>query len=415
MSVEELQARIDKYEVDIKGLENRKRATQRQLNAIRDPVARLPVELSSEIFLHCLPQQRKPDSCTAPMLLLSVCNTWTDIVLSTPALWSTIYLDFPGADILKAWLQRARSYPLSIHLHRSLDHSVATVLNQYATRLRSLEIHEEALDASVVENLGTFPRLQVLTVGSLVDEDEFEDDDDDVVVNHLTISTGILRMAPNLVQCTIRGAELYPDSYSGGQLILPSLRCLKVGDNITNLCHFDDDDDILRHVSLPALETLFLSLSRITGTDFLRFLERSLPPLQRLVLGQGCMFLDFIELDRCLRVVPSLKELELVGKATLFLEDFLSALAVDELSQFLPNLRSLRIQQFKYSDTERAASYQTVLRALSARRQLVSFTYQTEYGAPDEPGPDIHAALRQLVEHGMEIYIGTRARNFISR
>ncbi|KAJ6456617.1 hypothetical protein C8R47DRAFT_940303, partial [Mycena vitilis] len=64
--------------------------------AIRDPAARLPVELWSAIFLHCLPQQRKPDTCTAPMLLLRVCNAWTGIALSTPALWLTIYLDFPG-------------------------------------------------------------------------------------------------------------------------------------------------------------------------------------------------------------------------------------------------------------------------------------------------------------------------------
>ncbi|KAJ7666709.1 hypothetical protein DFH06DRAFT_984363, partial [Mycena polygramma] len=107
MSVKEIETRIAKISADIdlqkevlslRELEKSKSAAQRQLNAIRDPVARLPFELSSDIFLHCLPQQRKPDSCTAPMLLLSVCNTWTDIALSTPALWSTIHLDFPGAD-----------------------------------------------------------------------------------------------------------------------------------------------------------------------------------------------------------------------------------------------------------------------------------------------------------------------------
>ncbi|KAJ7612449.1 hypothetical protein DFH06DRAFT_958718, partial [Mycena polygramma] len=64
--------------------------------AIRDPLVRLPVEITSKIFLQCLPEHRMPNSWTAPMLLLNVCNTWTDIALSTPVLWASIHLDLPG-------------------------------------------------------------------------------------------------------------------------------------------------------------------------------------------------------------------------------------------------------------------------------------------------------------------------------
>ncbi|KAJ7366809.1 hypothetical protein DFH08DRAFT_663894, partial [Mycena albidolilacea] len=68
----------------------------RQLNAIRDPVERLPFDISSEIFLQCLPSSKysestvfppKPRPLTAPMLLLNICNAWTGVALSTPALW----------------------------------------------------------------------------------------------------------------------------------------------------------------------------------------------------------------------------------------------------------------------------------------------------------------------------------------
>ncbi|KAJ7876571.1 hypothetical protein B0H13DRAFT_1452941, partial [Mycena leptocephala] len=83
----------------IKQLENSKSATQRQQNNIRDPVARLPLEHSSEIFRLCLPPFSTRPTLGAhniSMLLLDVCNTWTDIARATPALWSGIHLVIPG-------------------------------------------------------------------------------------------------------------------------------------------------------------------------------------------------------------------------------------------------------------------------------------------------------------------------------
>jgi len=108
MSVEELEARIAKLSVDIdaqkevlRQLETRKSVAQCELNAVRDPVARLPLEISSQIFLQCLPSHPKPRPQTTPMLLLNVCNAWTVIALSTPALWASIHLDFPGVEVLQ--------------------------------------------------------------------------------------------------------------------------------------------------------------------------------------------------------------------------------------------------------------------------------------------------------------------------
>ncbi|KAJ7982993.1 hypothetical protein DFH06DRAFT_904033, partial [Mycena polygramma] len=64
---------------------------------------RLPVEVNSEIFIHCLPSgpegfdsikydRMKPRSRNAPLLLLQICRTWRDIALGTPRLWSTVKL-----------------------------------------------------------------------------------------------------------------------------------------------------------------------------------------------------------------------------------------------------------------------------------------------------------------------------------
>ncbi|KAJ7472216.1 hypothetical protein FB451DRAFT_1036966, partial [Mycena latifolia] len=102
MYVAQLQEHIAKLSADIarqkevlKSLERSKKAAEHQLNALRDPVARLPVEPSSEIFIQCVPSRSAPDARDAPLLLLNICKAWTDIALSTPALWATIHADEP--------------------------------------------------------------------------------------------------------------------------------------------------------------------------------------------------------------------------------------------------------------------------------------------------------------------------------
>ncbi|KAJ6482996.1 hypothetical protein DFH09DRAFT_990945, partial [Mycena vulgaris] len=102
MSVKELELRIDNLSTEIdrqkevlKHLESSRSATQRQLNTIRDPMARLPLEVSSEIFMQSLPARPGPQASDAPLLFLNICNAWVDIALSTPALWAAIHVDKP--------------------------------------------------------------------------------------------------------------------------------------------------------------------------------------------------------------------------------------------------------------------------------------------------------------------------------
>ncbi|KAJ7902854.1 hypothetical protein B0H14DRAFT_2329532, partial [Mycena olivaceomarginata] len=90
--ISDLDTEIDLQKRLLRKLEDDKRIAQRQLNAVLnavlDPVARLPLEISSEIFLQSLdapfPQR---GALHTPMLLLSICSAWTDIALATPALW----------------------------------------------------------------------------------------------------------------------------------------------------------------------------------------------------------------------------------------------------------------------------------------------------------------------------------------
>ena len=70
MSAEKLRARIEELEIELqtqlpkkllKKLQNDKSHAQRQLNELLDPIAKLPIELSSEIFLQTLLPSPEPD------------------------------------------------------------------------------------------------------------------------------------------------------------------------------------------------------------------------------------------------------------------------------------------------------------------------------------------------------------------
>ncbi|KAJ7876565.1 hypothetical protein B0H13DRAFT_2055046 [Mycena leptocephala] len=181
MSVKELQARIV-----LKQLVKDKSAVQRQLNAVQDPVARLPLEISSKIFLECLPLLPVPGARFAPMLLLNVCNSWTSIALSTGALWATFAIEFSARPslpdptrlrILKLCLHRARNYPLSIRLINSLKSGIheyrPTDNRRYGGRGRG-RLEPGFSLAHTIRFLGLVQNLVELTLDSVITESDYK-------------------------------------------------------------------------------------------------------------------------------------------------------------------------------------------------------------------------------------------------
>ncbi|KAJ7774844.1 hypothetical protein B0H16DRAFT_1407893 [Mycena metata] len=410
MSVEDIQARIDRLSAEIERhkdaidqLEHSKSAAQRELNAIHDPVARLPLEISSEIFLQCLSFSLEPKPLAAPMLLLNICNAWTNIALSTPALWTAISNSFPCDELLQAWLQRARAYPLSVVIVGYVEDRVRAILGKYSTQFKHLEIFSEEPHLDPFLAIGPFPCLETLEIGS------FSEDSDEPYDVSMTQIIDLLRLAPNLVECTFNDIPTIPDHGSVTEVFVtvPKLQALMFG-KTTNLSELESHDDILCFITLPALTTLFLSLDFIAIDHFLLFLERSLPPLKKLGMGLGCLNCPFVELKKCLRLVPSLTHLELCIAST----DLLLALASFP-SDFLPNLQSLKIRHsFETVAIGTDAVYQAILDALSNRRtQLRNFDFRG-----DAIGPLAHKvynALKQLCADGAEIYIGTDDYNLL--
>ncbi|KAJ6525073.1 hypothetical protein DFH09DRAFT_1372034 [Mycena vulgaris] len=265
MSVQELQARIEEVSADIerqkevlKKLEKSKSALQRQLNDVCDPVARLPLEISSTILTLCLPSLPRLSALQAPLLFLYICNAWTVIAVSTPALWATIHIEFPRSqgfnEVLGTWLKRARSHSLSISLHGTFDEGVAAVVRRHTEHLKGLEIFSDYENAFILPTrIAPFPSLEAFTFGSLpdVDGDYYTFTDSEIL--------DFLCLTPNLVECTftrhvsVDRAHLVPPG-----LALPSLRHLRFG---TVERQVDSGDAaIIRDLSLPALETLFLPI-----------------------------------------------------------------------------------------------------------------------------------------------------------
>jgi hypothetical protein len=133
---QQISVEIVVYKTLLKKLEQDRNLVQRQLNAVLDPISRLPLEISLEIFLLSLAADHitkehpnplpRPRADSVLMALMNVSNTWSAIALATPALWTVIRINFPCARglsrLLPIWFQGARDRPLSIALGGDLTY-----------------------------------------------------------------------------------------------------------------------------------------------------------------------------------------------------------------------------------------------------------------------------------------------------
>ncbi|KAJ7062533.1 hypothetical protein C8F01DRAFT_1056368 [Mycena amicta] len=111
-------------------------------------ISSLPPELTTHIFLFCLPfdDDAVPKPHTAP-LLAQICRRWRDIALGTSALWCSLDLRFKPdaiptdrlpwativtmAPLLELWLGRARGRSLSLVLRHFPRRSVVEILRRF--------------------------------------------------------------------------------------------------------------------------------------------------------------------------------------------------------------------------------------------------------------------------------------------
>ncbi|KAJ7842846.1 hypothetical protein B0H14DRAFT_2779983 [Mycena olivaceomarginata] len=377
----------------LKKLEADKSLAQRQLNANFDPVARLPLEISSDIFLQTLvPFPEHGAQPHIPMTLLSICNTWTDIALATPALWATVDIVFPCAPgfkkVLPIWFERAHNRPLSISLSgHKYDQDVISVIGEHGRQLKHLEIDPVGTGLG---SPGSMPSLETLATRA---------------TKHGWLLHGfkLLRMAPNLIECLFYNMEDLDDLVHNPseKLVLPNLRRLMFSESGA---YPEVGTELISCLSLPGLETLSISLSDEDPIDdLLSFLQQSSPPLLELVLGATA---DFPPLVECLRLVPDLRTFELWYPQFWVAEDLLGALA--ESPSLLPCLHTLVIHPESESAVPRFF-WTALLNALTARRtNLKVFHLVVDDWAPMPP-PDVISVFRELTVGGTRVHRRTHS------
>ncbi|KAF7361483.1 F-box domain-containing protein [Mycena sanguinolenta] len=419
MSAEELRARIVKLESEIelqkkllKKLEKDKSLAQGQLNAVLDPVARLPLEISSEILLQSLAPEFAYGAQRVPTVLLKICRAWADIALATPALWTTVRIRFPCSydleEALPVWFERARNRPLSvsISLVGSLEycnHCIPDALWEHGgQQLKHLKISDDNKadnDETIrlfwdprigIKTLVSLPLLETLRIQGQTHQEQGRE-------YWLSEIFELLRHAPNIVECTFDSMTTLDDHPASERLILPTLRRLAF--------HRGSDDHILRYLSLPALEELSLPMEGNFRENFLPPISTA--PLQDLALYHYSSYSD-VELHECLHHIPSLVGCVLWEDDSQVIADLFQAMA--DLPSLLPNLRHLNIQIHEFdAELDFADSWRMLVRALSTRRLLELRIVNVK----EPPPADVLASLRELVLGGIEIYIGDGIRNFV--
>ncbi|KAF7361513.1 F-box domain-containing protein [Mycena sanguinolenta] len=408
MSLQELCARLSELnavEIDTRPdlqkvsekLQRDKILVQRQLNAVRDPIARLPLELSSEIFLRSLSPFPKPGVSHAPMLLLNVCNAWTDIALSTPDLWTAIQIEFPCTDdlahLLPIWFLRARARPLSVFFRGDFwmwNPIVSSVIWRHGPQLGHLKtLHDckHGDESNIVIDLfhGATPKAMPLLKHLML-----QTSDSTTWQRYLPHQIlDILRLAPNIIDCVLGTMWGVPESrFTGEKPTLASLRRLTFGERES----INNDDLIFNHLSLPALEALSVSV-RFPSAPLLRLLERSAPPLQELTMGWSqYLGMNSDYLHECLHHIPSLASFRMWEPSAEIVVNFFAALA--DSPSLLPNLCRLAFHMtIRSSPQITDLFWRPLLRAVSTRRMDLHVGNFLE-----APPPDILAALQDLAD-----------------
>ncbi|KAJ7512409.1 hypothetical protein B0H11DRAFT_1951100 [Mycena galericulata] len=422
--IENLSADIERQKKILKDLEHSKSFYQRKLNDIRDPVAQLPLEISSEIFLQCLPYMPGPSANDAPILLLNVCNAWSEIAISTPALWAEITVVFPRArgfqEPLGIWLQRAQFQPLSISFTNAFDQNIADTVWRHGQQVKHLELccdDSDGFEESEHSNNilqwwsppGPLPLLESLTLRHV----PYQDGDLRYYWEGPQLLT-LLRLAPNLIECTFNGVRAIDGLHNVREMqVLPTLRRLMFAGEEYGI---RSDDEILKYLTMPSLEALSLPMSPVSSDDLLSFFRRSSPPLRELVVASRFREEKLTRLDECLHLVPTLTHFDLWCPSTRAMDELFATLA--QSPSLLPNLCSWTIGlDPAWNNRISSASWEALLRVLTARHtqiQIVHVAFQYDARTILKLAADILAGFRALVDGGMELYIGPHRQSFIS-
>ncbi|KAF7352361.1 F-box domain-containing protein [Mycena venus] len=424
----ELDAEIVRQKLALAVLEQDRADTQRQLDVTSNfPILTLPVEIAAEIFTQCLPsiEELREDrrllmseqlNVQAPTVFLGVCRAWRDIALATPALWATLYLRIDIIDedaaeepgkveaFIERWLERAAFRPLWLGFQAHCSEGegypdrpftpsrLRDVIHRYAQRIEYLELdfsqHQmRQLGLDSVE----FPLLRRATLGDWYGPEPDDSDPVEVFSNApqlhdlRLIHEGIFSYySPSSLQLTKFIGEIIDMQLFSLALNLTEASCSveflistptspishSCLQSLTLLISFGQRKpiDILRHLQLPALQSLHISEMEDTEYPSLaRFLARSSPPLRTLSV---CADDDEFEWAECFSyVAATLENLEVVHPLDRVQAAILNChiLSQPEIYPPFPRLQTLALK------TTSGINYSSLIRFLDERTRRPEF------------------------------------------
>ncbi|KAJ7236189.1 hypothetical protein C8J57DRAFT_1530292 [Mycena rebaudengoi] len=171
------------HEKHIDALKKEEAELQAGLALVTYPVLTLPVEITSSIFLHCLPSHGHviPSPLRAPLLLAQICHRWREVALSTGELWNSLYPSYslikaqvrhdwhPLCALMQTWFCRAKAAPLSLGLNcpvTRVSPALLELISSFAGQIKRLDIHLQSEQFRELRpfQLTRFPLLQHLAM-----------------------------------------------------------------------------------------------------------------------------------------------------------------------------------------------------------------------------------------------------------
>ncbi|KAK7000363.1 hypothetical protein R3P38DRAFT_3058108 [Favolaschia claudopus] len=445
--IDELSEAIEAQKLVLQSLIQKRSEAQTQLNSFLDPMARLPVEIQSEIFLLCVEKPNfddpHPHTQSTPILLLHVCRLWRDIAsLCTPRLWTAIVIDLPRrvqdthySQLCDEWIDRARTLPLSPTLIGISEDNTGDLMLRCGPQVEELVVlsfHSDEPPATrglywghEICNLlipGNFPMLRSLCITA----------GEPIFLDSMAGWMDILRAAPNLSRCQFTDLFLH---YNQGitqpipSLTLAHLRELRLG-SPSRTEH--NTAKILEYLTLPALETLCVTSFDMTEQEFINFLARSSPRLRSLELDvpkcppQAMAHL----LVETFRQIPHLADLTLVYSWVdpnsesdpfgIFIHNLGSTedlTKLENLTIWHTNIKSVDCRGLAHALEARFAIQPSRTPFHSFRLLCDPDSCHKPYNQLDAVNSDpFFPVLRQLMRDGNHaIHVGTTSDNFLAR
>ncbi|KAJ7865534.1 hypothetical protein B0H13DRAFT_2670878 [Mycena leptocephala] len=446
--LQHIEAEISRLELSLRTLQEARTGVLEELRSLIYPVLTLPFEITSRIFLDCLPEfedptgrRTHPSQDEAPLVFTRVCRDWRTIAISTPTLWNHVrieldsddgrgYIDSKWVALLDLWLQRSEPQPLSLTVcNRSYtepDKTLLGVLDRHSRRWHDVTLKLPFHYFSRLEENASLPFLERLTLsahGSPNIINAISAFRHTPMLHHVCLEAGmrpsdvllpweqlasvefygasaddcleLLRMAPNIVSCVL---DVQYDSHG-----------LAPGSPLLSLRSFTFSGpagwEILRYVAMPSLQTLDLSRCPSVPRNFtqvVQFVKRSQCQLRVLkIYVRSNVAVQTIYL---LHLLPSLTTVDLIlaqaDTGTAIFREFKSA----DGRIILPHVESISVHCI-HDDPLMLYAITDALQIRSESSdhwvRLNSFTLSMD--GSQAPTAQIRQRWRMLSEKGMEL------------